>query len=51
MKTTVNLSDSDEEVEEEGTTRAVVGARLMGIIPCSDARGYDVLIKDFREAE
>lgn len=35
----------------DAETRSIVGARLVGIIPCSDARGYDILIKDFREAE
>ena len=41
------FSDDDDNME----TRAIIGSRLVGIIPCSDARGYDILIKDFRDAE
>lgn len=43
--------DEDENETEPSKTRSIVGARLVGIIPCSDARGYDILIKDFRDAE
>ena len=44
----------DEDENDEGetqVTRPIVGSRLVGIIPCSDARGYDILIRDYREAE
>ena len=49
---TFDFSEAEgQDDEEPELTRPIIGARLVGIIPCSDARGYDSLIKDFREAE
>lgn len=51
FRNTFDFATTGEDDEEPELTRPIVGARLVGIIPCSDARGYDILIRDFREAE
>lgn len=44
----INSSINGERVP--GLTRPVVGARLVGMVPCSDAFGFDILISDYQAA-
>ena len=44
----INSSTNGERVP--GLTRPVVGARLVGMVPCSDAFGFDILISDYQAA-
>lgn len=44
----INSSINGERVP--GLTQPVVGARLVGMVPCSDAFGFDILISDYQAA-
>lgn len=45
------LTGMSDDGDSAQPTKVIVGARLVGLIPCSDSRGYDFLIDEYTKAK